>query len=180
MVADGDVKGVTACDVVSQRLPVHCDQPGPGLSDLQPLWSPHWFCKEAESCKGKAWSTGLRGIRASKSFQFHSHFSDATPYGGLSQHCSSFRGVIYSISVHRPGIYLKRLITADQLHLHPHWLLLSPFTLTHYISVTLHPLCLPILVSRATEVRAHLTLRVTPAAVATNQPELATPSEREL
>lgn len=118
---------------------------------------------------------------ASKSIQFHSHFSNATSYTGLSQHCSSFRGVIYAIYTHRPGIYLKRLITPDQFRLHPtHWLLLSPFTLTHYISATLHPPRLPILVSRATEVSAHLTQRVTLAAVTTNQSELATPSEREL
>lgn len=129
----------------------------------------------------KKQSTGLRGISASKSFQFRSHLSDATPYRGPSQHCSSFRGVIYTIYIHRPGIYLKRLITPDQLRLHPtRWLLLSPFTLTHYISATLHPPRLPILVSRVTEVRAHLTLRVTPAAVATNQPKLATPSERAI
>lgn len=73
MVADGDVKGVTACDVVSQWLPVHCDQPGPGLSDLQPLWSPHWFCREAERCKGKAWSSGLRRIKV------HQRASSFTP-----------------------------------------------------------------------------------------------------
>lgn len=172
MVADGDVKGVTACDVVAQWLPVHCDQPGPGLSDLQPLWSPHWFCMKHRVEENQS---------ASKSFQFLSHFSNATSYTGLSQHCSSFTGVIYAIYIHRPGIYLKQLIPADQLHLHPtRWLLLSPFTLTHYISATLHPPCVSILVSRATEVRVHLTLRVTPAAVTTNQSELATPSEREL
>lgn len=118
---------------------------------------------------------------ASKSFQFHSQFSKATSYTGLPQHCSSFRGVICAIYIHRPGIYLKRLITPDQLRLHPtRWLLFSPFTLTHYISATLHPPRLPILVSRASEVRAHLTLRVTPAAVTTNQSEVATPSERKL
>lgn len=33
-VADGDVKGVTASDVVTQRLPVHRYQTRPGLSNL--------------------------------------------------------------------------------------------------------------------------------------------------
>lgn len=34
MVADGDVKGVTASDVVTQRFPVHRYQTRPGLSNL--------------------------------------------------------------------------------------------------------------------------------------------------
>lgn len=137
MVADGDVKCVTACDVVTQWLPVHCDQPGPGLSDLQPLRSPHWFCEKAEPCKGKAWSSGLRRISSSKSFQFHCRFSNATPYTGLFQHCSSFRGVINAIYIHRLGIYLKRLITPDQLRLHPtHRLLRSPFSTPLHFSNT--------------------------------------------
>lgn len=41
VVADGDVEGVAAGDVVAQRLPVHGDEPRPGLSDLQSLRSPH-------------------------------------------------------------------------------------------------------------------------------------------
>ena len=44
VVADGDVEGVAASDVVAQRLPVHRDQTRPGLGNLQPLWSPHGFC----------------------------------------------------------------------------------------------------------------------------------------
>lgn len=52
MVADGDVKGVTASDVVTQRFPVHRDQTSPGLSDLQPLRSPHRFCRETEEHTG--------------------------------------------------------------------------------------------------------------------------------
>lgn len=46
VVADGDVEGVAPRDVVTQRLPVDGDQPRPGLSDLQPLWCPHWFYKK--------------------------------------------------------------------------------------------------------------------------------------
>lgn len=51
-VTNGDVKCVTACDVVTQRFPVHCDLPGPGLNNLQPLWSPHWFCKVKAKVNG--------------------------------------------------------------------------------------------------------------------------------
>lgn len=59
VVADGDVEGVTARDVVTQRLPVHRYQTGPGLRDLQTLRSPHGFCaggrgKNTESCVSKA------------------------------------------------------------------------------------------------------------------------------
>lgn len=46
VVADGDVEGVAPRDVVTQRFPVNGDQPRPGLCDLQPLWSPHWFYEE--------------------------------------------------------------------------------------------------------------------------------------
>ncbi len=53
MVADGDVEGVTASDVVAQRLPVHCYQTGPGLSDLQPLRSPHRFYRKKMSTQKK-------------------------------------------------------------------------------------------------------------------------------
>ncbi len=53
MVADGDVEGVTTGDVVTQRLPVHRDQTRPGLSDLQPLGSPHGFCRQTEEHIGK-------------------------------------------------------------------------------------------------------------------------------
>lgn len=48
MVTDGNVKGVTAGDVVTQRFPVHCDQTRPGLSNLQPFRSSHRFYKIRE------------------------------------------------------------------------------------------------------------------------------------
>lgn len=38
---NGDVEGVTPCDVVAQRLPVHRDGARSGLCDLQRLWSAH-------------------------------------------------------------------------------------------------------------------------------------------
>lgn len=53
LVADGDVEGVTASDVVAQRLPIHCDQTGPSLRYLQPLRSPHGFYRETEENMGK-------------------------------------------------------------------------------------------------------------------------------
>lgn len=56
MVADGDVEGVTARDVVTQRLPVHRDQPRPGLRDLQSLGGPHGF-----------YSDGARNTREKRS-----------------------------------------------------------------------------------------------------------------
>lgn len=34
MVADGDIEGVTASDVVAQRLPIHRYQTRPGLSNF--------------------------------------------------------------------------------------------------------------------------------------------------
>lgn len=46
MVADGHIKSVTASDVVTQGLPVHRDQAGPGLGNLQPLWRAHRFYEE--------------------------------------------------------------------------------------------------------------------------------------
>lgn len=64
VVTDGNVKGVTPGDVVSQRFPVHCYQTGPGLSNLQPLWSPHRFYRwrkttrkghKPEGSGNKAW-----------------------------------------------------------------------------------------------------------------------------
>lgn len=48
MVTDGNVKGVTAGDVVTQRFPVYCDQTRPGLSNLQPFRSSHGFYKKRE------------------------------------------------------------------------------------------------------------------------------------
>lgn len=53
MVADGDVEGVTASDVVAQRLPVHRDQTRPGLCNPEPLRSPHRFFREIEENTGK-------------------------------------------------------------------------------------------------------------------------------
>ena len=46
VVTDGDVEGVAAGDVVTQRLPVHGDQTGPGLCDLQPLGGSHGFYRK--------------------------------------------------------------------------------------------------------------------------------------
>lgn len=48
VVTDGDVEGVTARDVVTQRLPVHRYQTRPRLGDLQPLGSPHRFYRNRE------------------------------------------------------------------------------------------------------------------------------------
>lgn len=46
MVANGDIKGVTASDVVTKGLPVHRNQTSSGLSNLQPLGCTHGFCKK--------------------------------------------------------------------------------------------------------------------------------------
>lgn len=43
VVADGDVEGVAAGDVVAQRLPVHGDEARLRLCDLQSLGGPHGF-----------------------------------------------------------------------------------------------------------------------------------------
>lgn len=43
VVADGDVEGVAAGDVVAQRLPVHGDEARLRLRDLQTLGCPHGF-----------------------------------------------------------------------------------------------------------------------------------------
>lgn len=147
MVANGDIECVTACDVVTQWLPVDSDQPRPGLSDLQPLWSPHRFCKEAGRCKSE---------RHTWTFLF--------PVWRSFLKCNNVLGlflVLFRIQrsylqnlihIHRPGLYPKRFITPDKLHLHlRHWLLLStsinPLHLT-----TLHPPRSPI--SKATKVSA--------------------------
>lgn len=44
VIADGDVEGVTAGDVVAQRLPVHGDKARLRLCDLQTLGGPHGLC----------------------------------------------------------------------------------------------------------------------------------------
>lgn len=45
VIADGDIEGVTAGDVVAQRLPVHGDEARLRLCDLQTFGGPHGFCE---------------------------------------------------------------------------------------------------------------------------------------
>lgn len=45
VVADGDIEGVAACDVVAQRLPVHGDEASLRLRNLQGLRGPHRLCE---------------------------------------------------------------------------------------------------------------------------------------
>lgn len=62
MVTDGNVKGVTAGDVVTQRFPVHCDQTRPGLSNLQPFRSSHRFYKIREERRSVIYTCWYRSI----------------------------------------------------------------------------------------------------------------------